>query len=148
MDPNLHVTIGPPGGEHVTVEPLRRSHLGCTDYWDGNWIACAINVKAGAFRGQVDADLRAEDFVRFRDGLRRLYDELAGNATFATMEDWLAIDVRVDGRGHFEARCELRDDPGMGNLLTFSISFDQTQLPTVLRDLDAVVLRFPVLGRP
>jgi hypothetical protein len=32
--------------------------------------------------------------------------------------------------------------------LTFEIAFDQTFLPAILRDLDELILKFPVRGRP
>jgi len=147
-DSEARLVIGSPGGEHLVVEPTSRNYPECTDYWDGNWIRCAVDVRAGGFRGAVKADMRAEEFVAFRDALRRLYDELAGEATFETMEHWLRIAIVGDGRGHFEAKCELRDDPGMGNRLTFTLAFDQTYLPSMLRQLDAIVETCPVIGRP
>ncbi len=148
MDADYRVTIGPQDGEHLTVEPIRRNQPECNDYSDGNWLACAIDVKVGGFRGHVDADLRAEEFASFRNGLQRLYNQLDGEVTFETVEQWLTIHVAGDGRGHFEATCQLRDEPGMGNRLAFSLAFDQTYLPAVLRSLEAILHRFPVVGRP
>ena len=148
MSADPRVIIGPQDGEHLAVEPMRRNHPDCNDYWDGNWLACAIDVNVGGFRGHVDADLRAEEFASFRDGLQRLYNQLNGEATFETREHWLTIHVVGDGRGHFEATCQLRDEPGIGNCLAFSLAFDQTYLPAVLRSLEAILHRFPVVGRP
>jgi hypothetical protein len=36
----------------------------------------------------------------------------------------------------------------MGNKLTFRIDFDQTELPEILRGLDAICETFPVVGKP
>lgn len=130
------------------MKPLRRNYPEVSDYWDGNWLGSSIDVHVGGFRGHVDADLRAEEFASFRDALRRLTEDLSGTATFETMEHWLTIRVSGDGRGHFEALCELRDDPGMGNQLRFTLAFDQTYLPAMLHELDAIVAAFPVVGRP
>jgi hypothetical protein len=115
MDSETVFVIGSEASSHVKIRALGRTHPGRTDYWDGNWIRCVIDVRAGAFRGAVNCDLRNEEFLAFRDALRDLYDRLAGEATFKTMEQWLRIAVVGDGRGHFEAKCELRDDPGFGN---------------------------------
>jgi len=92
--------------------------------------------------------LRTEEFVRFRDDLRALYDKLKGAVAFETMEHWLAIHIEGDGRGHFTVECEARDQPGMGNKLLFDLAFDQTELPTLLRDLDELTRAFPVRGKP
>jgi hypothetical protein len=62
------------------------------------------------------------------------------------MEEWLVIHVEGDGRGHFTAKCEARDTPGRGNKLTFELAFDQTELPSMLRELDELTTRFPVRG--
>jgi hypothetical protein len=40
------------------------------------------------------------------------------------------------------------DEPGIGNRLTFGLDFDQTELPEILRGLDAICVAFPVVGKP
>jgi hypothetical protein len=66
---------------------------------------------------------------------------------FSSMEHWLTVKVVGDGRGRFTADCELRD-PWEGTRLTFSLVFDQTELPSALRDMANVLRTFPVVGRP
>jgi hypothetical protein len=41
-----------------------------------------------------------------------------------------------------------RGQPGIGNRLTFGLDFDQTELPEILRGLDAICAAFPVIGKP
>ena len=86
--------------------------------------------------------------MQFRDALRPLNDSLNGQAKFETLEHWLAVDVQGDNRGHFTARCEARDQAGVGNTLSFVLSFDQTELLTMIRDLDEIGRRFPIRGVP
>jgi hypothetical protein len=117
-----------------------------TDYSDGNWLSASVDVAAGSFRGAYDASLRAEELARFRDQLRPLYRALAGRATFETTECCLGIQVEGDGKGHFHAKCFAVDVPGTGNRLTFTLDFDQTELPYVLRELDTICDAFPVVG--
>jgi hypothetical protein len=52
------------------------------------------------------------------------------------------------GKGHFRAACRATDQVGVGNTLSFAIDFDQTDLPKILKGLDAVCNAFPVLGAP
>lgn len=144
---DLSVVLGSPEGDHLRLRVLRRTHADCSDYWDGNWLCCTIEVRAGSFSGEVGADLRADEFETFRDALRVLHQQLAGEATFSTMEHWLTVKVVGDGRGHFKADCELRE-PWEGTRLTFSLDFDQTELPNVVRDMNTVLRTFPVVGRP
>jgi hypothetical protein len=36
----------------------------------------------------------------------------------------------------------------MGNRLSFSLNFDQTELPALLNGLDEIAAAFPVVGQP
>lgn len=146
MFDSLSFRVGSSNREHVIVRPSRREYPEAEDSDDGNWVYATIEIAAGAFRGTFEAMLRAEEFVRFRDELRPLYERLSGKATFDTMEGWLRIDVQGDGKGHFHAACEAIDQPGLGNPLTFKIDFDQTELPAIVQGLDAICEAVPVVG--
>jgi hypothetical protein len=146
VDAPLAFRIGGSNRAHVIVSPSRREWPGATDYWDGNWVYATVTVVAGLFRGSFEAQLRAEEFLRFRDQLRPLYEKLTGRAVFDPMEPWLRIEVEGDGKGHFHASCKADDQPGIGNKLAFGIDFDQTELPVILKGLDAICEAFPVVG--
>ena len=147
MDAPLAFRIGSSNREHVVVSPSRRELANYEDRWDGNWVYATVRIAARAFGGEFEAQLRTEDFVRFRDALRPLDADLEGRATFATMETWLRIEIEGDGKGHFHAKCSAIDEPGLGNTLTFGVDFDQTELPDILRGLDAICVSFPVVGK-
>jgi hypothetical protein len=124
-----------------------RSHPDATDFWDGNWLDCTAEVTAGAFHGRLDRSLRAGELDRFRGQLARLHETLTGEAVLETMEHWLMIRVAGDGRGHLEASCRLCDGPALGNVLECRLSFDQTFLPTVVRQLETAMQTHPIVGR-
>jgi hypothetical protein len=140
--------IGSSNRAHVIVSRVRRGFPDAKDHWDANCIYAAVEIAAGGFRGEFEAQLYAGDFVRFRDQLRPLYERLGGGAKFDTMEDSLKVEIEGDGKGHFHAACVAFDQPGVGNKLTFRIDFDQTELPEILRGLDAICETFPVVGKP
>ncbi len=140
------LVIGSANGEHLRVVALKRTHPESAEFWESNWIDCAIDVSAGGFQGALNANLRAEELFAFRDALRQLGDHLAREALFETIEHWLTIRVVGDGRGQFQASCELRDAPE-GNRLSFLLAFSREGLTPVMRALDAIVTAFPVLGR-
>ncbi len=142
------MVVGPNAANRLVVQVLRRTFPHLTDYWDGNTLSCEATVTVGGFRGHVEEYMRTVDFVRFRDALRPLYNNLKGTADFQTIEQWLAIKVDGDGLGHFVATCELVDRPGIGNRLSFSLNFDQTELPALLSGLDEITAAFPVVGQP
>jgi hypothetical protein len=142
------VRIGGAARECLVIDVFERERPQSTDYDDGNWLHASVQIHVGGFDGRVSGNLRAEEFVDFRDEVAALHHSLDGDANFRTMEDWLTIEMRGDGRGHIEVKGQLHDDPGSVNRLTFRLELDQTFLASILAGLDEVVTRFPVRGHP
>lgn len=145
-DEHAELLIGSLQSQFLRVRPTQRNDPSANDYWDGNWLISEIELAAGAFRAQFVATLRVDEFADFRDQLVTLYDALDGEATFDSMEEWLRIRFRGDGLGHFNVECQARDAAGTGNMLTFLLNCDQTQLPAILQGLQRVIERFPIIG--
>lgn len=143
----MQVALSEEHGGQVVIDVGGRRY-GTDDYWDGNWLSCRVSVRAGAFRGAFDASLRTEEFVRMRDGVRVCLADAKGTFVFETMEEQLSIVAKGDGLGHFTAKCIARDVAGIGNLLTFELSFLHTQLAPLAADLDALLRSHPVVGKP
>jgi hypothetical protein len=107
-----------------------------------------VTLSVSGFSGTFEASFRSTDFPRFADDLAKLYRSLSGTAEFVTDEPQLGIVVEGDGRGHFAANCYARDTAGIGNKLTFRLFFDQTEIPTILGQLEAIAQNSPVRGAP
>lgn len=114
--------------------------------WDRNWIKSKLTLNAGGFSGRFDCDIMTTDFERFKEQLSELYEKLEGTAIFETREDQVAIRIEGDGIGHFQADCMVMDFPGTGNKLEFELTFDQTFIPDLLRQLKAITQTFPKQG--
>jgi hypothetical protein len=142
------IRVGGQEHEYLAISIVGRSYPTCRDYWDGNWLNAVVSLAAGGFRGKIDPYLRAEEFVAFRDELLRLAQLPTAVAHFSTMEEWLSIELSGDRLGHIELKCEIRDQPGIGNTLRFRLALDQTDLQAMLAQVQAAVLEFPVVGRP
>lgn len=142
--PATPIVLGSQEGQRLAIAVKRRSEA--ADEWGGSWVVATIRAHAGAFRGEYEALLGMDELAAFRARLATLYEDLKGEATFESMEQWLWVRVVGDGRGHFVARCEARDEPGEGNELRFELAFDQSEVPAMLAALDAVLTEFPVRG--
>ena len=148
MPHNTEVLVGDANGEHVLVRLLRRAHPQAHDYWDGNWIACEVSVRAGAFRATFTADLRAEEFQRFLGEVRLLQTSLEGVARFETMEEQLTLSLTRSIKGRVQVAGVARDVAGTGNELRFEFDIDQTYLPALSGGLERGLANFPVVGSP
>lgn len=146
MTPSTELVIGDENGQHVAVRALSRNHPGLFDYWDGNWIACEIQIAAGGFRGTFPADLRSEEFLAFLEDVEDLKRTLDTAASFSTMEGQIAFSLAGDGKGHVRVHGEAGDAPGSDNRLHFSFEIDQTYLAQISRSLQVIVAAFPVVG--
>jgi hypothetical protein len=138
------------GGDHVSVWVVGRQHPDSVDFWDGNWLVASVQIAAGGFRGDIAASLRADELRGFRENLERLDQDGAGEAVLKTMENWITLDVRVSPTGRLHVSGDLRDQPGMGNRLSFTLDTDLaiSDLTPMIRSLRAIERSFPVQGQP
>ena len=138
--------------EYLSVEFLGRSNPTTTDFWDANWlnvqVLLAVGRFNGEFKGSLKNQLRTTDLAAFRMELSALYQSLSGNATLKTVEDWLQLTLTGDGKGHLLMNGRVLDGPGIGNTLTLQLELDQTFLPEIIRSLDAVLVAYPIIGKP
>jgi hypothetical protein len=145
---SAEILIGDAGGQHVLIRPLARSQPGLFDYRDANWIACEVDITAGGFRGKLSADLRSEEFQGLLEDVEALSRSLEGSATFATMEGQITLSLTTDGQGLVRVNGDALDAAGTGNRLRFGFQIDQADLPQLCRDLESLLIAFPVIGHP
>ena len=145
MDSEIYfeITDGP---DIIKIEPLQWTHPTADNDWDRNWIWSRVTVKAGAFRGQFSCNLFSSDFELFKRSLKKAYDNLKETATFKTMEEQIEINCVGDGLGHFSVDCKAMDEAGTGNELRLTMSFDQTTIPDLVRQLDNITKVFSIRG--
>jgi hypothetical protein len=113
-------------------------------YEDDNWIKVQIFVIAGVFQGRVSAVFLTEELFAFASKLRPLYETLEGTAEFKTIEDQLYLKLKGDGKGHISLEGAVIDRPGIGNVLSFKLEFDQSELANSIRELEKVLTAFPI----
>ena len=131
----------------VRLEPIELVNINSTLDWDNNFIKTKIILKGGAFSGQYIADIMTIDFEKFKQELGPLYDNLGGSATFADLEHALELKIKGDGIGHFEVNAKAFDKPNIDrSVLTFTMSFDQTELKSIMNQLDRITKKFPIVG--
>jgi hypothetical protein len=140
----MRFSFGQSEHERVEVDVLSYERLPVGDYHDDNWLTVKISVLAGGFRGNVKAAILTGELVDFLAQVRVLFQSLSGMAKFTTLEEQLHLRLAGDGKGHVELTGEVADQPGIGNQLHFKLHFDQSQLGASVRELERVVLEFPI----
>jgi len=61
-------------------------------------------------------------------------------------ENQIEINCVGDGLGHFAVDCETMHQAGIGNELNIEMTFDQTAIPNLVRQLDNITKTFPIQG--
>jgi hypothetical protein len=126
--------IEAPSGPSLAAQLGRGGH---SHHVDGR-----IEAVVDGFRACYTTDLFGVDFPAFRDELAGLYSFEAQKAGIETADGELKIDIKGDGRGHFKANCVARINwQEAFPCFTFTLEFDQTDIPGTLAELDAVLQR-------
>jgi hypothetical protein len=148
------LVVGRHHEDHIEIRVMRRSHPHADDYWDGNWVDSEIQVDIRPWRATYPAQLRTDEFLRFRDQLGEMYDGARKEASFEPMEPWLGLTLELDPLGHVAVNGAAGPE-GFGKIfgqvrLEFLLTgvMDQTDLPPLINDLDELALEFPTKGRP
>lgn len=114
-------------------------------YWNDNWIDVAIEIRVGAFDGRYTTQLHGDEFQYLREQLPKLHSFEIHKIEFSAMEGQLKIRIEGDRRGNFAAHCEACDRSD-GNCLSFTLCFDQTEIPRMIHELDAIITAHPLRG--
>ena len=133
-------------GDIIRLEPIQvYDDISQLD-WDRNWVRTKVTVKGGFFNGQFTADFMTTDFELFKRDVKNLDKDFKGTAKLEPLEGQLILNIAGDGLGHFETRCQATDQPGCGGTLSFTLSFDQTELARLISELDKITKAFPIKG--
>lgn len=133
-------------GDFIRLEPLHFIYPNAQSDTDRNCINTLVIIKGGVFSGQYTAEFMTTDFELFKQELKALYTDFRGSAKFDPLEKQLVLSIQGDGLGHFQLDCEANPDPHIGHCLSYSISFDQTQIKEYIRQLEAITRKFPIDG--
>jgi len=131
------------GGDLLEIILQRYSHPGSLDTYDKNWVDTTINIQAGGFKGSYFSFFQTTDFLSLRDSLKILYDDLWYTFHFTTIEGQLSLRFKGDGIGHIEIDGEAQDKAGTGNILSFELLVDQTQLPIIINEVNNALEQYP-----
>ena len=126
-DPELEIVlaadpaaVGEPA-QSVRIRVQGRKHPQAADSSDGNWLVSPITVRVGGFVAEIAAGLRAEELVRFREGLEHIAHYGSGTAVLHSIEEWLSLAVVLQPSGVLDVSGAADDQPGIGNTLRFSL---------------------------
>ncbi|WP_432206029.1 WapI family immunity protein [Brucella rhizosphaerae] len=117
------------------------------DFWDRNWLMVRARMEAnGAHVECAGPILMTTDIRKFRDQLDVMATSLAGEATLKGLEPEINVVLRMQKLGHVEAVIEITANH-INQYHRFIVEGDQSYLPGLIRSCDAILCKFPVIGK-
>jgi hypothetical protein len=138
-------------GNVIQIEVFGYERPDANDAYDANWLRARCSISVAEFSAALSVALVTHDFARFADELEQTVQLLKGTASFSTAEEGLAVEIKFTTVGHAEvfgsARSQTSCVPDV-SVLSFSFETDQSFLAHTVRELKAIVSRFPVRNPP
>ncbi|RUL48607.1 MULTISPECIES: hypothetical protein [Lysinibacillus] len=134
--------------EKVEIEVLTRSYPHSVDFWDGNWVDAKIKVDIPGYIVQFIANLRTEELQAFVDELKIMDNKLKGKAILYNMEEYIQLEGEINHFGQLKWKGETCFPVGDGAVLNFGFTSDQSYLKGIIKELEAILTAFPVIGKP
>lgn len=134
--------------ERVEIEVISRRYPDTTNYWDINWIDSKINVDIPGYVVEFHASLRTDELSDFLNELQLLNKNLKGNATLNNLDKYIHFECEMDRLGKMKWSGETCYPAGFGAVLNFEFNSDQSYLERLIKELEAVLSVFPIIGKP
>jgi hypothetical protein len=105
------------------------------------WAQVTFEVSVQCFHGTVQAFLERADLEFFSQSLVPLYESLVGKAELAPVEGQLSLVLSGNGRGAITVSGFALARAAFGSKLQFEFELDQTYLPSVIAELQALLAK-------
>ncbi|AVK97392.1 hypothetical protein FCT18_01850 [Lysinibacillus sphaericus] len=134
--------------ERIEIEVLIRIYPNSTDYWDANWITSTIKIEIPGYLVQFTADLRTDELRDFLAELTMISSDLSGKAMLLNMEDYIQLECQMNKMGQLLWSGQTCYPVGNGAVLKFEFKSDQSYLQRLVKEVEDILLVFPVIGNP
>jgi len=111
---------------------------------DANWLRCSVSLLGERFSAQFDAFFTTHDFFNFADELRKILNDLTGQAIFVCDEDafHIKIEFTKTGAANVETIAKIYTQTKL--MIIFSFASDPTFLGRTLEELDDLMQEYPI----
>lgn len=127
----------------LSIKIVGHKNLHVPNSSDANWLDSNIEVRSGAFKGSVAANLTTQDFLVFRSSLSACLEGRQKSASFITDEDWLSFDLSISSVGRVTVVGKLRSFGIPSAMLKFSFETELGAIDRLLVSVSRISSQFP-----
>ena len=118
------------------------------DYWDANWLNVTAHCGAQGASVWVSGNIiQLPEIAHLMTGAKTLYKDLKGKAELPCIEPELFVELEAKSLGQISMTVKITPD-NLSQSHTFSFDVDQSFLPRLIENCDAVLKKFPIKGKP
>lgn len=132
--------------EKVEITILSRSHPTSVDFWDGNWVDSNVKIEIPGYSVNFPAHLRTDELSDFLKELKLMAKTLKGKAELNNLDHYIKFECEINSLGHINWKGATCYPSGFGATLNFEFHSDQSYLQKVIKELEAILQVFPVIG--
>lgn len=125
-----------------------RQYESAHDYWDGNWLNVCAQVEADSATVKASgAILHLSELAGFLNELKRLDDNLKGDARLSCIEPNLGIVIRGESLGQMTTTINITPNH-MTQRHEFVFAIDQSYLKPLIASCRSIIAQYPIRGNP
>ncbi len=117
-----------------------------TDFWDANWLVitahCSSYFSEVIIQGPI---IHLSELELWMSELQKLNETIRGEADLNCMEPELSASIRLDKNGSGALTVFITPD-NMNEQHRFTFAVDQSYLPSLIRELQTVLTKYPIKG--
>ncbi len=118
------------------------------EYWDTNWMNVTVHCGAQGSNVRVQGSIiHLSEVSGFLSGLKPLYKNLKGKAQMLCMEPYLTIELEATSLGHIKMSVDITPDH-LCQKHNFVFEIDQSYLPKLIFECEAIIKKYPIIGKP
>ncbi len=125
----------------LQINIIRRSNPAADNHWDSNWLDAEVEIISKGFSARYFTYFRTEDFQSFHDNLQAFLANKVKDFMFATIEEGLALNYKIDSLGKISCKGQTKDE--YGNVLFFIHHIEYQALTSFFNQLKKIVSVYP-----
>ncbi|TCS81040.1 WapI family immunity protein [Tepidibacillus fermentans] len=127
------------------IDVVTRKYPQSDYYLDVNWLTCKINVEIPGYSASFYGEIFADEISGLFNQLKEMSQQNTDYASLEMRENYIRLEAKKDQLGHIQWNVSTTYPPNKGATLTFKMNSDKTYLSELLREMEQVVQKFPVI---
>lgn len=111
---------------------------------DRNMLNSHVNINIPGYEVDFPTMISVVDVGDFSTSIKWMYENMKGRTILSNLEDTIHIKGEINKLGHIDWYSETCYPAGIGAMLTFEFTSDQSYLEKLIKELDEIIAAYDV----